>query len=150
MPRMGALPWVATSGSALDAAHVWLICRSRRGVYGGKSDARPRRRARPKNVALSLAKIYHSGKNSKPQVEKEMFPLARTAQSAGLHDTGQVRWGTGSPTGVRVRVQPHPSQLRDLTQPAHPSLSLRFPQMIPLLLSSPLFDDQENEHSQIE
>lgn len=36
-----------------------------------------------------LARMYHSGKNSKPQVEKEMFPLVRTPQPVSLHDTGQ-------------------------------------------------------------
>lgn len=36
-----------------------------------------------------LVRMYHSGKNSKPQVEKEMFPLVRTPQPVGLHDTGQ-------------------------------------------------------------
>lgn len=86
---------MAPSGSALSAIHVWLICESQRRVYSGKSDVRPRRRANPKTVALSLDKIYHPGKNSKPQVEKVMFPLVRMAQSAGRHDTTQGEGRTG-------------------------------------------------------
>lgn len=80
---------MATSGSALSAIHVWLVCGSQHRVYSGKSDVRPRRRANPKNVALFLHKIYRAGKNSKAQVEKVMFPLVRMAQSAGRHDTKQ-------------------------------------------------------------
>lgn len=105
---------MAPSGSALSAIHAWLICGSRHRVYSGNSDVRPRRRANPKTVALSLDKLYRPGKSSKPQVEKEMFPLVRMAQSAGRHDTTQ---GEGRP-GLANRcpgLSPAPPLTRSMT-----------------------------------
>lgn len=107
---VGGSPRATASGSALCAARVWPVCGTRRRVDSGKSDVRPRWRAGPKNVALFLAKMYHSGKNSKPKVERGIFPALRT-QSGGPQgsQTGSKRGQVQ--TGPATRCPGAPSRL---------------------------------------
>lgn len=125
---VGGSPRATASGSALCAARVWPVCGTRRRVDSGKSDVRPRWRASPKNVALFLAKMYHSGKNSKPKVERGIFPALRT-RSGGPHGS---QTGSGadraSQPGSRGSIPALPltsprSSCRDHTPPV-PSVSV--------------------------
>lgn len=128
---VGGSPRATASGSALCAARVWPVCGTRRRVDSGKSDVRPRWRAGPKNVALFLAKMYHSGKNSKPKVERNLS-CAQNPVWPPTRKPNRVQTGSGadraSQQGSRGSIPALPltsprSSCRDHTPPV-PSVSV--------------------------